>query len=175
MNYFGGMDALPGLRPHEWNLIVSPSRARILVAIAQLANHMELTVLDCGRQFDSSIVARAAKGRVDVIDRIKVQRAFTCYEAARLLERLPSGTMPVIVLDFLSTFQDENVKMRKRCYLLEVSISHFQRLSRKAGLAVGVDSSSLEVTPLFERLRAAAPKVSNYESTSQPQGQLRFL
>lgn len=171
------MNTLPVLHSKEWNLIISPPHTRMLIAIAHIAYHAELTILDCGRQFDSSVVARAARGRHDVIDRIKVQRAFTCYEAVKLIERLPGANAPVIVLDFLSTFQDENVKTQSRRYLLEVSIRHFQRVSRGAGLAVSVDSPSPspDSIHLFERLRAAAPNVSSYESSPQPPGQLRFL
>jgi hypothetical protein len=145
--------------------MIAPPPKRLLIAIAHLAHAADLIVLDCGRRFDSSIIARAARGRREVIDRIKIQRAFTCYEAVKLLERLPAGKTPVLVLDFLSTFYDENVKMQSRKFLLETSIRHFQRLGRGAGLAVSVylPSASPDAMCLFERLRSAAPEISNYE------------
>lgn len=173
------MEKFPHLPPGQWNLLVLPrqSRSRLLAALAHIAQNSPLTVLDCGRQFDSSIVARAARGRPETIDRIRVQRAFTCYEAVKLLERTPAGNTPVIVLDFLSTFYDENVKMGARKYLLERSLEHFQRLSRKAGLAVTVQHapSSHAYPDLYERLRASAPSVSEYEISAPPAGQMRLF
>lgn len=171
------MNNLLGLSSKKWNLIISPARLRLLVAIAYLAHNTELMVLDCGRQFDSSIVARAAGGRQEIIDRIKVQRAFTCFEAVKLVEQLPIGKAPTIILDFLSTFHDENVKIQSRRYLLETSIRHFQRLSFGPGLAVSVSTPT--DTPdsiyLFERLQAVAPQISNYEPLENKEQQLGFF
>ena len=176
-SYFRGMTDLLDLHPRQWNLIIAPSRMRLLAAIAYLAHHADLIVLDCGRQFDSSIVARAARGRQEIIDRIKVQRAFTCYEAVKLIEQLPGGKAPIVVLDFLSTFHDENVKMQSRKFLLETSIMHFQRLSRGAGLAVSVyvPPVSPDSIGLFEKLQTAAPHVSSYVPVENKTSQLRFF
>ena len=105
------MDTLLDLRPSRSSLLILSrhKRTQLLAAIANLAQGSPLIVLDCGRQYDPSIVARAARGRAEIIDRIKIQRAFTCYEAVKLLEQIPAGKVPIIVLDFLSTFYDENV------------------------------------------------------------------
>jgi len=150
-------------------------RNRLLVAMAHLAVSRSLIVLDCGRQFDSSIVARAARGRPEIIDQIKVQRAFICYEVVKLLERTPAGKIPILVLDFLSTFYDENVKMHTRKFLLESSIKHFHRLSRGAGLAVTIDSSSYDDFHLFQRLKSSAPHVSVYEAHTGDSQQLSLF
>lgn len=171
------MSHLFELQPRNWNLVISPPRLRLLVAIAYIAYHTDLVVLDCGRQFDSSIVARAARGRQEIIDRIKVQRAFTCYEVAKLIERLPSGKTPIIILDFLSTFHDENVKTQNRKFLLETLIRHFQRLSHGAGLAISVNLPPLSQDSifLFERLKAVAPHVSSYASMEDKTSQLSLF
>jgi len=165
------------LHHKRWNLIVSPSPKRLLIAIAHLAQITVLSVLDCGRRFDSSVVARAARGHQEIIDRIKIQRAFTCFEAVKLLEQLQEGKAPVVILDFLSTFHDENVKPQSRKYLLETSIRHFQRLSHGAGLAISVypPPDSSDSIYLFDRLQAAAPRVSSYETPTKTSAQLSFL
>ncbi len=152
------------LHPKRWNLIVAPPPKKVLVAIARLAHIMPLTVFDCGRRFDSSIVTRAAQGRKEIVDNITVQRAFTCFEAVKLLEQKQVGKTPVIILDFLATFYDENVKLSARNFLLQKSIQHFQRLSRLAGLAVSMypPAASGDSVTLCERLRSAAPSVSDY-------------
>lgn len=171
------MNNLLDLRPAQWNLIISPSPKQLLIAIAYLAHTAELIVLDCGRRFDSSIVARAAHGRQEIIDRIKIQRAFTCFEAAKLIEQLPKRKTLILILDFLSTFYDENIKIQSRKFLLENSIRHFQRLSHGVGLAVSIylPPASPDSIYLFERLQAAAPQVSNYELPAKTSLQLSLF
>ncbi len=169
------MNELLDLHPQKWNLLVLPGQYhnRLLVAMAHVAMNSPLIVLDCGRQFDASIVARAAHGRPEVIDQIKVQRAFICYEAVKLLERTPTGKTPILILDFLSTFYDENVKMHTREFLLESSIQHFQRLSQGAGLAITIRApSSHDGLYLFQRLQSCASHVSVYEEHKPDDRQL---
>jgi hypothetical protein len=168
------MNELLDLHPGHWNLLILPRRRRnhLLAAIGHLARLTPLWVLDCGRQFDASVVARAAGGRAEIMDRIRIQRAFICYEAVKLLDHAPAGVHPVLILDFLSTFYDENVKLHLRKFLLESSLHHFQRLSRGAGLTITVQPppASPESLELFERLRSCASQVSTYEPPiSDPQ------
>jgi len=171
------MSSLLELRPAQWHLIISSSSKQLLIAIAYLAHTTELLVLDCGRRFDSAIVARAAHGRREIIDRVKIQRAFTCFEAVKLIEQLPNGKTPIVILDFLSTFHDENVKIQSRKFLLENSIRHFQRLSHGAGLAVSVylPPDAPDSIYMFERLQAATPRVSSYELPVITSAQLSLL
>lgn len=173
------MNTLLDLSPKRWNLLVlsRQDRNQLLVAMACLAQSSPLIVLDCGRQFDSSIVARAAHGRPEIIDQIKVQRAFICYEVVKLLEQTPIGKTPILILDFLSTFYDENVKMHTRKYLLENSLRHLQRLNRGAGLAVSVylPPASADALYLFERLQSATPHIMTYEPPVNTASQLRLF
>ena len=152
------------LHPKRWNLILALPATRLLIAVAHLARVIPLTVFDCGRRFDSSVVARAAQGRQEIIDNIKIQRAFTCFEAVKLLEQKRIEQTAIVIFDFLATFYDENVKLNTRNFLLEKSIQHFQRLSQGAGLAVSAypPAASGDSITLYERLRSAAPSVSNY-------------
>ncbi len=158
----------------HWNLIVAPPPKKLLIAIAFLARSMPLTVFDCGRRFDSSVVARAAQGRKEIVDNIKIQRAFTCFEAVKLLEQKQVRKTPVVILDFLATFYDENVKLSARNFLLQKSIQHFQRLSCFSGLAVSVYSpaASGDSVVLYERLQSAAPSLSKYATSENLSTQL---
>jgi hypothetical protein len=172
------MNEILNMHPRQWNLLILPKqyRNRLLVAMAHLAVNSPLIVLDCGRQFDSSIVARAAHGCPEIIDHIKVQRAFICYEAVKLLERTPTGKAPILVLDFLSTFYDENVKMHTRKFLLESSIKHFQRLSQSAGLVVTIHHPpSYDDLYLFQRLRDSASRASIYQTPTTDSQQLNLF
>ncbi len=156
------------LRPHGWTLWIlpRPMRHRLLIAAAQVAHERPLAVLDCGRQFDATVVARAARGRLEVLERIQVQRAFTCFEAARLIELHASSPLPVLVLDLLSAFQDENVPFEQRRHLLAGTVQAFQALNRGAGLAVSVHPppDTPEARWMLDQLRAAASQVLAYEA-----------
>lgn len=171
------MDNLLDLQPKQWNLLVSPPRTKLLVDIAHLAYSDELVVLDCGRKYDPSIVARAARGRKEIIDRVKVQRAFTCHEASILIERTPTQNKPIVILDFLTTFQDENIKINTRKYLLENSLRHIQRLSQSAGVAVSVNHppTSSDAIPLFERLQSATSHIASFEPSGKEKPHSGFL
>ena len=155
------------LRAGHWNLHIWPHRhyEQLLTACAYLAERGPLLVLDCNRRYNPAVVARAARGRAEITDRIQSQRAFICYEVVKLLQRTPASKTPVLVLDMLASFYDENVQLRMRWFLLENSILHLKRLSSGAGLAVFVQpppagSDSLR---LFEHLQSAASQVLTYQ------------
>jgi len=156
------------LRSNKWTLYVLPPAysKQLLISAAKFAHHSPLIVLDCGRQFDASIVARAAGGHKEITNRIFVQRAFICSEVAQLIQEIPEGKTPILILDLLSTFYDENVKMYKRKFLLVNVLFHLRRLSRGAGLAVSVRDvpATHESFHLFQFLRNFAPRILHYEA-----------
>lgn len=155
------------LRTGHWNLHIWPHRhyEQLLAACATLAERGPLLVLDCNRRYNPAVVARAARGRAEITDRIQSQRAFICYEVVKLLQRTPASRTPVLVLDMLASFYDENVQYRMRRFLLENSIRHLQRLSSGAGLAVFVQPPAAggDSMQLFEHLQSAASQVLTYE------------
>ena len=155
------------LRAGHWNLHLWPHRhyEQLLTACAYLAERGPLLVLDCNRRYNPAVVARAARGRAEITDRIQSQRAFICYEVVKLLQRTPASRTPVLVMDMLASFYDENVQYKMRRFLLENAIVHLKRLSSGAGLAVFVQpppagSDSLR---LFEHLQSAASQVLSYQ------------
>ncbi len=170
--------------PARWTLLIGPHAlaATILDSLVRLIPASPhglgtLTVLDCGRRFDATRIARAARGRAEIADRIHIQRAFMCDEVANLIRRTPGGEAPIVILDLLSTFCDENVQMGRRRYLLESCIRDLQRLSRGPGLAVSIHPprDGSDALPLFERLRSAAPEVLAYETPAPAAQQLNLF
>ena len=152
----------------HWNLHIWPHRQyeQLLAACAHLAEGGPLLVLDCNRRYNPAVVARAARGRAEITDRIQSQRAFICYEVVKLLQRTPASKTPVLVLDMLASFYDENVQYRMRRFLLENSIRQLERLSSGAGLAVFVQPPAVEgdSMQLFEHLQSAASQVLTYQA-----------
>jgi len=138
----------------SWILLVGPRslNATMLNAIARLgeggtsAAHAAETangglkppwpavrILDGGNRFNAYTVSRAAHGRPDVLNRITVSRAFTCYQVLALLESTPAIPVPFVVLDLLNTFYDESVQVGERKRLLRACIGHLERLETWAG------------------------------------------
>ena len=114
----------------SWILLVGPRslNSTMLTAIARLGERCALRVLDGGNCFNAYTVARAARGRRDILEHITVSRAFTCYQVLSLLESTPSTQAPFVVLDLLNTFYDESVQIGERKRLLRSCLAHLERL-----------------------------------------------
>lgn len=124
----------------------------MLNAIARLGEQCALRVLDGGNRFNAYTVARAARGRAEVLNRITVSRAFTCYQVLSLLESTPAIQVPFVVLDLLSTFYDESVQVGERKRLLRACITHLERLEQAAGGVVSVHPPSVPSQAAVELL-----------------------
>jgi hypothetical protein len=78
------------------------------------------------------------RGRSEILGRIKISRAFTCYQMLALLEGLHPAHETVLLLDFLATFYDESASFPDRTRLLALSLAHIRKLSLHNGLLVTV-------------------------------------
>lgn len=163
---------------NRWNLFVLPQEKTDFIygAIAHVALGNSVIVLDCGQRYDATAIARKARGRKDVTDRIKTQRAFTCHGAIVLLEEAVKEEKPVFVLNLLSTFHDGNVKLSTRKYLLERAIENFQKISYTNRLFVTTPTplSESDVFPLYKRLVLSCPQVFAYKTHTPKPQQLRL-
>jgi hypothetical protein len=123
-----------------WILLVGPHQvnAAMLQAIARLGQAGQVRVLDGGNRFNAYTVARLARGRPQVMDRITVSRAFTCYQVRSLLESTPASAGPFAILDLLNTFYDESVQAGERKRLLRACLTHLERLGWSCGGAASV-------------------------------------
>lgn len=141
--------------------------ATLLTAIARLAERLPVRVLDGGNRFNAYTVARQARassafdgGAVDVLERITISRAFTCYQVLSLLESTPATRCPFVILDLLNTFYDESVRAGERKRLLRSCIEHLHRLEREAGGLVSVHPPAVPsqaAVELLGMLQAATP------------------
>ena len=144
----------------------TPTRTLLTAITALAAKGQPLRVFDGGNRFDGYFVARLARrfslrsnendngasngganaetASIDVaidphavLSRIRLSRAFTCFQLAELIENTPPGPDPLFVLDFLATFYDESVPLRDTERLLLTTISHFKRLAASGPVIVG--------------------------------------
>jgi hypothetical protein len=149
------------LKTGNWLLVVG-SRAispTLLALVARLAETGPVRVVDGGNRFNAYTVARAARGRPEVLNRITVSRAFTCYQVLSLLESTPAIPAPFVVLDFLCTFYDESVQIGERKRLLRDCMRHLERLEVGAGGIVSVHPPKVPgqaAMDLLEMVQAAA-------------------
>jgi hypothetical protein len=149
------MDELTDIRPGKWTLLVLARgmHAPLLSNLHRLAERSPLTVLDGGNRFNAYLVARGARGQAELLERITVSRAFTCYQMLSLLESTLSLPRPILVLDMLNTFYDESVRVHERRRLLEGCIAHLDRLSQPAGGAVTVHPPAVPSPEAIEFVR----------------------
>ena len=168
-----GIDGPLQAEPNGFILLVGPRslNTTMLTAIARLgegaaasATHVADTadggltpprlvrVLDGGNRFNAYTLARLARGRPQVLERITVSRAFTCYQVLSLLESTPATPSPFVVLDLLNTFYDESVQAGERKRLLRACLTQLKRLEAAAGGAVSVHPPAVPSQAALELL-----------------------
>ena len=144
-------------------LVTAPKAARtqMLLLASGLALAGPLRVLDGGNSFNAYAVARTLRAhtpRVEpILARIQIQRAFTCYQMLTLLNETMPVEAPTLILDMLSTFQDENVSLFERRRLLGECALQLRFLSGTAPVVVSVRPPDPQEgsTGLYALLQAA--------------------
>ena len=137
-----------------------------------------MRVLDGGNRFNAYTLARLARGRPEVLERITVSRAFTCYQVLALLESTPASASPFVVLDLLNTFYDESVQVGERKRLLRACITQLKRLERAAGGAVSLHPPAVPSQAALEllgMLQAACLEAYFVQPAAQPPEPLRLF
>jgi hypothetical protein len=171
------MDTLTFPLENQILLVVAPhaARSRMLDLIARLALRGAVRVLDAGNQCNVYPIAqRLRRSTADVnaaLQRIQVQRAFTCYQVAALLIETPPAPTATLVLDFLSTFYDQDVKLGEATQLLGECLRHLQRLAEQAPVLVSARppvAACAERAPLLELLRGIAQQYWEIGETAPP-------
>ena len=171
------MDALTFPLSNRLMVLTAPHAAGALMLelSARLSVAGELRVLDGGNRFNVYPVARAARrytyDLTAALARIRLARAFTCYQMLRMLEETPADGLPVLVVDLLATFYDDNVGLAESKRLLGQCIPHLQRLSQFAPVVVSAKPPAplcAEKIVLAEALQTAAGAAWQLESLPEP-------
>jgi len=162
------------------SLVVAPRAVvpSLMTMLAALALRGRTIVVDGGNCFDGYALARALRRHTPLVEealkQVQLSRAFTCYQMVALLAELPVDGTPVIVLDMLSTFLDENVDLTKRQRLLANSLNLLRRISTGAPVAIWARTRSSPsgedqpfLTPLLETAQdiweLATPEVPTHQ------------
>ena len=176
------MDQTLQLSPRQLHLLLAPHRAQrqmMTLLTARLALTGRVRLVDAGNCFDGYGLARQLRQKTPLwqaaLERVSVARAFTCYQVETLLTESVADTSPVLVLNLLDTFYDENVKLPERMRLLEVSLAQLRRLCRQASVAVSTSQPAPnQPGELLEILSGAASQVWSFEEP-QPVEPLRLF
>ena len=159
--------------PGQISLLIAPAvTITILMEMAaQMAMQSQLLVLDGGNRFDGYGLARALRKRTSQmhakLQNVLLSRVFTCYQMKSFVSERNHNTMPILVLDLLATFLDENVPLRERQQLLAECLQHLQGLSQTAPVVIWVRKRSLpgiEDEGLLEQVLSAANKTWHIEN-----------
>ena len=165
------------------SLVVAPRAVigSLMTMLATLALRGQVLVVDGGNCFDGYALARILRGQTHEVEaalqQVWLSRAFTCYQMVAMLAELPVDGTPLIVLDMLATFLDENVNFSKRQRLLDSSLNLLRRISQGAPVALWArarttTSASAEDQQLLTPLLEAARDVWQLEAPETPVHQL---
>jgi hypothetical protein len=166
---------LAHLRSRQIILIIAGHAAldQMLKMIASVALQEQVRVMDGGNQFNVYLVARVIRRLTaqlnQALKNIHVSRSFNCYQMTALLE--DAGVVPraVFILDFLSSFYDEDVSLEESQRLLRRSIRSVKRLSRQATIFISARPSAHDPSRqvLLDMLKDAATLVWEGEPPSE--------
>jgi hypothetical protein len=136
------MNTLPELITRQVLLLIAPHAARtgMLALAGRMAGNGPLRVLDGGNQFNAYLVAREVRRERltggDALNDIALARAFTCFQMEALLAAQTAAPTPLVILDMLATFYDENVPFGEREWLLKRCAAHLARLRGQVPVAI---------------------------------------
>lgn len=172
------MDALTFPLSKRLMVLTAPHAASklMLELAARLSLAGKLCVLDGGNRFNVYPVARAVRrcthDLTGALACIRLSRAFTCYQVLALLAEMPADGLPVLVIDLLATFYDDNVRLAESERLLGQCIPHLRRLSQFAPVVVSARPPAplyAEKIVLAEALQAASSTSWKLESLPEPE------
>lgn len=140
----------------------APTQTLLIMFTLLAAQGETPRLFDGGNRFDGYFVARLARRLTPqpraVLSRMRLSRAFTCFQLAELIENTPTDSSPLFVLDLLNTFYDESVPPRDVERLLALVIAQLKRLAAVGPVIVGAgEPQSLvkERWGLLDQLQAA--------------------
>lgn len=140
------MDAIILPIPTQLYVVIGgqPAADQLLNLAARLALRGPLLLLDCGNRANPLPLVRELRrltpDPVGALRNIQSARAFTCYQAAALLDqtsRLPQPR-PVLIFDLLATFYDENITYTESRRLLEQALHCIGQIRHSAAVVVSV-------------------------------------
>jgi hypothetical protein len=136
---------------------------RMLQLISALALQQSVTVLDCGNCSNMYAVAKQIRpytnDPVAVMNKIRLSRAFTCYQVLAMLQSCAYQDLhhPIVVLDLLATFLDDDVEIKDSQRLLSHSLAILEKMSHFSPVLIStrqIPAIAEHRKPLLDQLKA---------------------
>ncbi len=137
---------------------------RMLQLISALALRQTVTVLDCGNRSNMYAVAKLIRpyttDPVSVMNNIRLSRAFTCYQVLAMIQATAKNPPrePLVLLDLLATFLDEDVELKDSQRLLNHSLDILEDMSHFAPVVIStrpIPAIAENRSILLERLKTS--------------------
>jgi hypothetical protein len=153
-------------------LMGRPPQAALLELAARLALQGPLRVIVGGNRFDAPQLARCVRrhtARVDeTLARVALARPFTCYQALTLLAHT-APDMPLLLLDMLDTFYDDNVSGPESVRLARQAAGHLRRLKQQVPVLVTLGATAVPARRvLIQIVQETADHVAVYAPPAAP-------
>ena len=141
----------------------------LMQPLATLAQRSPLKVIDGGNHFNAYRLAKAIRAQgfdpTPILKQVYISRSFTCHQLAACLALVSSQPFPLIVLDFLATFQDENVPLYERKRLFTNCLTRLKQIALSNPILITVKTSQTE---FVESLLANSDQVFQTEYQPAP-------
>lgn len=143
----------------------------VLAFIARLALSSPVQIIVAGNHFNAHKLARLIRRQTlaidDTLNRIQQARPFTVHQLITLLENT-QPTTPLIVLDMLTPFYDDNITDADSIRLVKTAVIHLQRLACHIPVLITLRSPATPARAgLIKRIQLAADDLYTYEPPSQ--------
>ncbi len=125
----------------------------LLSLASEAAVERPVHVLDFGNRCDMYYAARQlrylTRDPAAAMQNIRLQRAFTCYQALALLREIETmePEMPVFILDLLAPFLDENIKTGEIFRLFGEAVEQLRCALQTRPLLIGVKPVPQKLAP----------------------------
>jgi hypothetical protein len=153
-------------------LILTRDRARESKTnlIANLILNGPLFVVSGDEWLPAFILPRIVRGRTtqikEIMDRLYTVRASTCYRLFDSLANIPSKGEPILILDFLHTFYDEDIPLRVRLFQLRECCRELARLAFYRPIIVTIQEMEAKD---YEKLIPALSPIADRTLTLEPE------
>lgn len=176
------MKTKPNTSSRHMILEVSASRNRgkITEQIADYALLGSLYVLSGAEWLPSYALTRMLRRRTVELDktmrRVRMARAFTCYQMLNLLETTRPEKEPLLILDLLHIFYNPDIHFRVRIRVLNQCVGHLRRLWTTRPLTIFIRKMEVEEYQQFYPLIArVADEIVEAEEPSVAERQLALF
>ena len=89
----------------------------------------------------------------EILDRIWISRAETCYQMLDVLQALKPSAAPLVITDMLASFYEDDLTKQEVTMLLQNCLAHVQRISEMAPVLISANADALRpnLTEMLER------------------------